>query len=93
MRCIVDDIQKRVEELQRRHAEVMQRKASASGQLQARKEELAAIVKEIRDAGYDPKQIAQIRDEAKADLLTEIARYEAELSEVEAALEGFPTTK
>lgn len=89
----MDEIQKRIEELQRRHTAVMQRKAGASGQLQARKEELATIVQEIKDAGYDPKLITQTRDQARSDLLTEITKYEAELSEVEAALEGFPATK
>jgi septal ring factor EnvC (AmiA/AmiB activator) len=89
----LDEIQKRIAEIQRRHAEVMQRKAGVSGQLQARKEELAAIVREIRDAGFDPKQITQLRDQAEADLLSEIKKYEEALSAVEQALEGFPATK
>lgn len=89
----MDDIQKRIEGLQRRHAEVQQRKASAAGQLQARKDELAGIVQEIRDAGYDPKQVTQIRDQVQAELLREIEKYEAALAEVESALNGFPAVK
>lgn len=89
----MDEIQKRIEALQRRHAEVMQRKAGAAGQLQARKEELASLVEEIRAAGYDPKDITRVRDQAQADLLKEIARFETELADVEAVLEGFPATK
>ena len=89
----MDEIQKRIEALQRRHAEVMQRKATAAGQLQARKDELSAIVQEIRDSGFDPKQITQIRDQARADLVKEITKHEAELAEVESALQGFPSIK
>ncbi len=89
----MDEIQKRIEALQRRHAEVQQRKAGAAGQLQARKDELASIVQEIRDAGYDPKQITKVRDQVQADLVREIEKYEAALSEVESALDGFPAVK
>ena len=89
----MDEIQRRIEELQRRHAEVLQRRAGAAGQLQARREELAALVREIRDAGYDPTQIAQIRDQAREDLLTEIAQFERKLTEVEEALAAFPVSK
>lgn len=89
----MDDIQKRIEGLQRRHAEVQQRKAGAAGALQARREELAQVVQEIKDAGYDPKQINQIRDQVRADLIAEIEKYEAALTEVESALNGFPAVK
>lgn len=89
----MDEIQKRIEGLQRRHAEVQQRKASAAGQLQARKDELAVIVEEIRNAGYDPKQITQARDQVQADLLRDIEKYETALAEVESALNGFPAVK
>lgn len=89
----MDEIQKRIEDIQRRHAAVMQQKASAAGQLQAKKDELAALVQEIRDAGYDPKQITQQRDQKRDDLLNEALRLEAELTAVEKALEGFPTTR
>lgn len=89
----MDEIQKRIEDLQRRHAEVQQRKATAAGQLQARKDELASIVQEIREAGYDPKQLTQIRDQVQTELLREIERYEAALAEVETALTGYPAVK
>jgi uncharacterized protein YoxC len=89
----VDDIQKRIEGLQRRHAEVQQRKANAAGALQARKDELAQIVQEIKEAGYDPKQITQIRDQVQADLIREVEKLEAALSEVESSLNGFPAVK
>lgn len=89
----MNEIQKRIEGLQRRHAEVQQRKANAAGLLQARKDELAEIAQEIRDAGYDPKQLTQTRDQVQAELLQEIEKYEAALSAVESALDGFPAVK
>ena len=89
----MDEIKKRIEALQRRHTQAQQRKAGAAGQLQARKDELASIVQEIRDAGYDPKQITQLREQAEAELLTEIEKYEAALTEIETVLNGFPPAR
>lgn len=86
---MADDIKKKIEDLQRRHKVVEQKKASLTGQLQAKKEELAAVVKEIRDAGYDPKNIAQERDRAKAELEAMVDRLDRELTEVEKVLANF----
>jgi uncharacterized protein YoxC len=84
-----DDIKSRIDDLQRRHNAVVQKKAGLAGQLQAKKEELAAIVQEIKDAGYDPKKITQERDRAKQELETMIVKLEGELTEVENALSAF----
>lgn len=80
-----DDIKNKIDELQRRHNAAAQKKAGLTGQLQAKKEELAAIVQEIRDAGYDPKKITQERDRAKQELESMISKLETELTEVETA--------
>jgi septal ring factor EnvC (AmiA/AmiB activator) len=84
-----DEIKEKIDQLQRRWNAVSQDKAGVAGQLQAKKEELAAVVKEIREAGYDPKHIAQERDQAKADLEVMVNKLDAELTEVEKALETF----
>jgi len=84
-----DDIKSRIDDLQRRHNAVVQKKAGLAGQLQAKKEELAAIVQEIKNAGYDPKKITQERDKAKQELETMITKLEGELTEVENALSAF----
>jgi septal ring factor EnvC (AmiA/AmiB activator) len=88
-----DEIKRKIDELQKRYNAVVQRKAGLSGQLQAKKEELARIVQEIRAAGYDPKKIAQERDNAKQDLENLIVKLEGELTEVEKALSTFQQQK
>ena len=84
-----DDITNKIEDLQRRHNVVVQKKAGLAGQLQAKKEELATIVQEIKDAGYDPKKITQERDQAKQELVAMISKLESELTDVENALSAF----
>lgn len=83
------EIQRKIEDLQKRHSAVVQKKASVTGQLEAKKQELAAIVQEIRDAGYDPKQIGQERDRVKAELEGLIQKLDQELTEVESSLATF----
>jgi septal ring factor EnvC (AmiA/AmiB activator) len=84
-----DDIKKKIDELQRRYTAVVQKKASLSGQLEAKKEELASVVKEIKAAGYDPKRITQERDQAKKELEDMIVKLDKSLTEVETALAAF----
>jgi len=84
-----DDIKQKIDALQKRYNVVVQKKASLAGQLQAKKEELASIVQQIRDAGYDPKKITQERDQAKQELDAMLVKAEAELTEVEEALATF----
>jgi len=84
-----DDIKKKIDELQRRHNAVIQKKAGLAGQLQAKKEELATIVQEIRAAGFDPKNIAKERDKARKELEEMVVKLDKELTEVEQALSMF----
>lgn len=84
-----DEIRQKIEDLQKRWNRVSQDKAGVAGQLQAKKDELAAVVKEIKEAGYDPKHIAQERDQAKAELERMVEKLDADLTEVEKALETF----
>ena len=46
-------------------------------------------MKEIREAGYDPKNIARERDQAREELEKIIAQVETELTEIETALAAF----
>lgn len=84
-----DEIKNRVDALQRRYNAAVQEKAGLSGQLQAKKEELAIIVQEIRAAGYDPKNLTQERDRVKLELETIITKLETDLTEVERAISAF----
>jgi len=81
-----DEIKKRVERALQRTDTVNQAKANLGGQLQAKKDELAALVKEIREAGYEPKTLAAARDKVQAELETMIVEYEGKLDTAEAAI-------
>ena len=67
----------------------MEKRASLSGQLQAKKQELQAILDEIRAAGYDPKNLASDHDKAAQELEGMISDFDKKLSEVETALATF----
>lgn len=81
-----DEIKKRVDRALQRTDAVNQAKANLGGQLQAKKDELSALVREIRDAGYEPKNLATARDKVQADLETMIVEYETKLDAAESAI-------
>lgn len=81
-----EEIRKKIEELQTRHTAVTGKKQSLGGQLQAKKEELANLITEIRAAGYDPKQLVAERDKAQKTLEAMIQDFDKSLTEVEKAL-------
>jgi septal ring factor EnvC (AmiA/AmiB activator) len=84
-----DIIKQQIEDLQKRWNKASKAKAELSGELKAKKEELATVVQEIRDAGYDPKHISRERDQAREELKRIISKLDAELTEVETALSSF----
>lgn len=81
-----DEIKRKIEDLQRRVEAVNTKKASFGGQLKAKKEELAALVQEIRAAGFDPKNLVAERDKAQAELETLMESFEKELQKAEDAM-------
>lgn len=81
-----DEIKKRVERALQRTETVNQAKANLAGQLQAKREELNSLVKEIREAGLDPKNLVAARDKAQAELEALIVEYEKKLDDAEAAI-------
>ena len=84
-----DEIKKKVENLTSRHGKATKKRDTLRGQLQAKKEELAALVKEIKAAGYDPKKLPEERDKKQAELEELIAAFEKDLKAVETALAEF----
>lgn len=84
-----DEIKSKIDNLQKRSDVVIKKKAAFGGQLQSKKEELEALVKEIKDAGYDPKTLVTERDRAKSELEAMIEVYEKELAKAESALALF----
>jgi len=84
-----EQMKKKIDELSRRTQEVRSKKATLKGQLQAKREELDRLIKEIRAAGYDPKKLVEERDTKRAEVMAAIASFEKDLAEVEKALVAF----
>lgn len=84
-----EEIKRKIEDLQKRSDTVAKKKATFSGQLQAKKEELATLIKEIKAAGIDPKNLVSERDKAQQELEAMIVSYEADLTQVETALSAY----
>jgi uncharacterized protein YoxC len=84
-----EQMKKKIEDLSRRTQEVRSKKATLKGQLQAKREELDRLIKEIRAAGYDPQKLKEEAIKKKAEVEAAIASFERDLTEVEAALAEF----
>jgi chromosome segregation ATPase len=84
-----DEVRKKIDDLARRSDAVNRKKSELQGLLAAKKEELAALVKEIKAAGIDPKNLTAERDKAKTDLESMIASYEKDLEATEKALAAY----
>ena len=82
----LDNMQSRVEDLLKRHRAADARKSKLAGQLESKKQELAKLGKEIREAGYNPKSLKAERDKATEELSGLIETFEQDLTQVEKAL-------
>ena len=88
-----EELRKKIDDLTKRTEAVNTKKSNLSGKLQAKKEELAQLIVEIKAAGYDPKTLREERDKAQAQLTEMISTYEADLVAVETALSGYDVKK
>jgi chromosome segregation ATPase len=84
-----DEIESKIKDLSGRHAKILKRKAELAGQLQAKKKELADLVQEITDAGFNPKTLVQDKENLQQELETLLSDFEKELSSSEEALKQF----
>ena len=84
-----DELRKKIEDLAKRTDTVNRRKSELQGLLQAKKEELAKLLTEVKAAGVDPKNLTAERDKAKTDLESMIASYEKDLAATEQALAAY----
>jgi len=84
-----DKLQERMQNLSTRHAKVLRRKAELGGELKSKKEELAALVREIQTAGYNPKTLIEDRNAAQEELETLLDKFETNLVEAETILSEF----
>ena len=88
-----EELRKKIDDLSKRTEAANTKKSTLSGRLQAKKEELAQLVVEIKAAGYDPKTLREERDKVQAQLTEMITTYEADLIAVENALASYDTKK
>jgi len=88
----LEQISEKVEELSKRYKAANTKKSTLSGLLQAKKEELVSLKREIEEAGYDPKRLKEDRDRLQADVTAMIEDFDKKLCEVEQALAAFSTT-
>jgi uncharacterized protein YceH (UPF0502 family) len=84
-----DQIKSKLEEIQKRHARVLKLKAEKSGELKARREELALLLKEIKEAGYDPKELVKERDKVQGELEAMLKEVDEKIVEVEKSLSAY----
>jgi chromosome segregation ATPase len=85
----LEQIKEKVDDLSRRYKAASSKKSTLNGLLQAKREELVALKKEIEDAGYDPKRLKEDRDKIQAEVLAMIEDFEKKLGEVEVSLAAF----
>lgn len=84
-----EELQKRITDLLSRNQRVLKRKTELGGELKSKKDELAALVKEIQAAGYNPKTLVEDRNKAQAELETLMDEFEKGLLEAEKTLAAY----
>jgi len=80
-----EELKRKIDDLSKRTDVVNKRKAELLGLLQAKKDELANLIREIKAAGLDPKNLSAERDKAKSELEGMISAYEKDLAATEQA--------
>lgn len=88
-----EELRKKIDDLTKRTEAANTKKNTLTGRLQAKKEELAQLVLEIKAAGYDPKTLREERDKVQTQLTEMISVYEADLVAVETALSSYDSKK
>jgi chromosome segregation ATPase len=78
-----DKLQEKVSSIIARHSRVLRRKSELSGELKSKKDELAALVREIDAAGYNPKTLVEERNKTQKELEEMLEVYDKQLTEVE----------
>jgi uncharacterized protein YoxC len=89
----LEQLEEKIQVLSTRHKAVLRRKLELGGELKAKKEELAALVDEIKKAGYNPKTLIEDRDKAQEELELLLKDFEANLVGAEKTLEDFEKSK
>jgi len=85
----LEELQTRLDDLTKRHRSASSKKSKLEGQLEAKRQELANLAEEIRQAGYDPKKLKDERDRVAKELVGDMDAFERDMVEVEQALAAF----
>jgi uncharacterized protein YoxC len=84
-----EELDEKIKDLGARHRKVLTRKSELAGQLQAKKKELAELVLEIKEAGFNPKTLVEDRERLEEELTNLLVEFETQLSASEEALRQF----
>lgn len=84
-----DKLHERMQNLSSRHAKILRRKAELGGELKSKKEELANLVREIQQAGYNPKTLLEDRNKAQAELEALLDDFEGRIQNAESILDNY----
>lgn len=85
----LDEIKAKVDDISKRYRAASGKQSNLSGLLQAKREELAGLIREIEAAGLDPKKLKERRDELKAEVLAMTESIDKQLKQVEEALAAY----
>lgn len=85
----LDEIKSKVDDISRRYRAASSKQSSLSGLLRAKRDELAALIKEIEAAGLDPKKLKERRDELKQEVIAMTDNIDKQLKQVEEALAAY----
>lgn len=80
----------RVKQVKIRHDAVLESRREAKAELKLKKEQLAALVEEMRAAGVDPETLDAELQIAEENLKQALDRFEVELEAAEAAFKIRP---
>lgn len=89
----LDALQSKVQDLIERDKKIRHQKAEILGALSAKKQELANLVKEITDAGFDPKTIRDVYAATVKELEELVVKYTADIEKAESSLQEFNKSK
>ena len=89
----IEQLNSKIDELTKRHGSVNKRKAELGGELKAKRDELGALVKEVQEAGFNPKTLVEDRNKAQEELEALVVEFEKSLVEAETSLQAFDKNK
>lgn len=85
----IEELTQRWSSLKEKRAELVSKRDTLKGRLEAEKEQLKKVVDEIKAKGYEPKELANVLKTKEQQLKQDLDEFEANIVAVEAALQKF----